>query len=1786
MPQIRNNVFTGGGDDACDLEGDFVISGNLFMNFNKDSYHSTEVGEGNSISSGDSHLVGHTYWVIGNVFYNDAHAELIKGKSYSYFINNTVINCNKIAISFEIPGDSNAPGRGAYIDGTIFWNTAEMFQQLQATTELTINRSIVPPAYQSYGVGNLYEDPRLVNPAGLDFTLRAGSPALGMGPNGIDIGAKVALGASISGEPDAQTRATSATLTVGGPGVLTYKYRLNVGEWSAETPVATPVTLTGLTPGIYTVFVVGKDNSGTWQSVPAASKTWTVDTSFHRIQINEVLAVNTSGVDHEGTWPDMVELVNSGAVPVDLAGMALSDKAGNATKYVFPAGTVLGAGEYLVLYADDADSTTSGLHLGFKLDGDCGAVYLFDSAANGSALLDSVAYGKQVANMSIGRVGHDGTWTLTQPSFGAVNVAARTGDPSTLKINEWLTGSEYRVNNDFVELYNPDPLPVPLAGLSLTDNLIGEPGKNVLPALSYVAGCGCVSYVADGDPDQGSNHLNFQLSSDKEWIALQDASLRVIDKVVHYDQTVEVSQGRSPDGAASPYAFLSLPTPGVGNAVSSTLTDLAAGLRVTEIMFNPAADGDLEFIELLNVSATTLDLAGVRLGGGVDFTFPAALLAPGQYAVVARNMAKFSAYYGPGINLLGQYDNKLSDGGDSILLELPSPYDTAILRFDFSDAWYPATDGGGYALAIVNPVAAATSWSDQASWQIGAAPGGSPGRADAGTIVPDVVINEVLSHTDEPLSDAIELYNRTGAAIDLGGWFLSDAGATLNKFRIPDGTILPAHGYLVFSEGHWVDHVLVAGAGEFGGATGFALNSYNGDQVWLSAADSAGNILRVVDYVDFPAIANGESFGRWPNGAGNLYPMQNRTLTGPGNDNAYAGNGPRVGPVIVSEILYAPTPLTQAEIAAGFTSADDMEYVEIHNPTSATVEFSHWHLADAVTFDFAAGTTLASHGTLLVVPFDPANAAMLQAFRSRYGLNVSVAVLGPYSGRLSDTGETLVLQDSDDPPLEAPSYWPPLLEDEVVYTSAWGAAGNGQSLQRTIPGAWGMDAASWTAWAPFPGRFSRGVLAATVASVAPNPRNSALSQVQIVFTTPVTGFDLGDLRLTHDGSGNLLTGSQTLVTSDNITWTLGNLTGLTGSPGAYSVTLVAAGSAIQDDDSNTLTVDASASWIFDSQGPTVGIVPLVPSRRNSAVSELQIVFNEAIAGLDLADLRLTHGGPGNLLTGTQTLTTSDNVTWVLGNLSGLTAAEGDYELRLVAAGSGIADLAGNPLASDALTAWSVDTSLPSVQIRAITPNPTRAAVAELQIVFSEAITGLDLADVQLTRDSGLNLLTGSQTLTSTDQVTWILGGLSGLTAMSGTYRLTLAAAGTGIQDLAANPLAAGASASWVADFAAPTATIPTISPRDSSLAQLTINFSEPVFNFTLASVALTLDNVSIPLAGTATLETSDNMHWTLGGLSSLTGTEGAYRVTVSSAGITDQAQNPMVVGTSASWIMSHGNLDADGNGRADALSGWNPDPPLPVRPRPARGACADALGSQRRANQLATQIKDLSGQPAALGPRWTPMATAGPTRSADGILILRYLFDPDGPWAYADAMGSGATRTTRDAIRAYLDPHNPALASPVYQEAFFAETAVDGLPASSAPLVATIDAEPAFFAASEASEAVAADSALPMDSVQASLVDAVVAPRAVERGLVRTGAAFQADDTLGPSRAATIDFPRGEGSAEALDSILTRWQPSDAALSPTLRWPSSLEAERDLDADDPPADDLADRMFAALGDLA
>ncbi|KKL97119.1 hypothetical protein LCGC14_1837670, partial [marine sediment metagenome] len=522
----------------------------------------------------------------------------------------------------------------------------------------------------------------------------------------------------------------------------------------------------------------------------------------------------------------------------------------------------------------------------------------------------------------------------------------------------------------------------------------------------------------------------------------------------------------------------------------------AGSLAITELNYNPVGptdaetavatdlgvtfnNEDFEFVELRNVGATTVDVAGVRFGTGITFEFATESmrpLAPGESVVLVANTDAFAARYGDQfdgvpIDVAGAYEGQLANGGEPI--GLFDRFGEPIIEFRYNDAggWPGRADGSGSSLEVLDSALYITAgdYDDPDNWRSSSEYGGSPGIEGAGPIY-SIVVNEVLSHSGLNAVDAIELHNTTGTEINIGGWYLSDSNDNYRKFRIPDDTVLAPGTYRVFDESHFnpsggVDPLLHP--------NDFALNGAHGDDVWLLAADTTGRLTHFIDHAEFPAAALGETFGRWPNGSGRFYPMQEDTI---GNINT----GPRIGPIIISEVHYNPVDPDPGDIV----TAADLEFVEIYNPTNAAVDLTDWRLRGGIDFDFASGTMLESHTTLVIVPFDPSDATRLAVFHTAYSIDATVPLVGGHRDKLNNAGDRVQLQRPDVSPPDEPDYVPHLLEDEVIYDelAPWPTEpdGQGQSLHRLGIDLWGHDATSWTAAVPTPGTAELGVAGAEV----------------------------------------------------------------------------------------------------------------------------------------------------------------------------------------------------------------------------------------------------------------------------------------------------------------------------------------------------------------------------------------------------------------------------------------------------------------------------------------------------------------------------------------------------------------------------------------------------------------------------------------------------------------------------------------------------------------------------------
>lgn len=437
-----------------------------------------------------------------------------------------------------------------------------------------------------------------------------------------------------------------------------------------------------------------------------------------------------------------------------------------------------------------------------------------------------------------------------------------------------------------------------------------------------------------------------------------------------------------------------------------------------------------------------------------------------------------------------------------------------------------------------------------------------------------------------------------------------------------------------------------------------------------------------------------------------------------------------------------------------------------------------------------------------------------------------------------------------------------------------------------------------------PGSVDPRPLTVRIHPIAPNPRHEPISSILIQFDQPVVGFDLTDLSLTRGNGPNLLTQMQTLLTTDDATFVLQGLAELTSSEGSYTLTLQGANSGIIGESGAALASNDSISWLVDVTPPSMEIVS-VTSNGLEPVDSITMVFSESVTGFELADLSLSRNGGPNLLTALQALNTLDHSTFVLSGLAALTGRDGVYSLTLRAPNAFIYDRAGNSFTQDRARSWTVDNTFPKATIAAILPNPRNAPVSQLEISFTEPVTGFDLSDLVLVRNAGSNLLGPGQSLRSIDARRFRLEGLAALSASDGTYTILLRSAGSGIGDSSGNPLLADAFQTWAIDSYPISVAITPITPdpRNNHVEQISFFFSKPITGFTAEDLVLARNGGPNLLTGTVSLGTLDSQQFTLAGLQSLTAPEGSYQLTLRAAnsGIQDLIGNSLAADVSLGW---------------------------------------------------------------------------------------------------------------------------------------------------------------------------------------------------------------------------------------------------------------------------------------------
>lgn len=137
------------------------------------------------------------------------------------------------------------------------------------------------------------------------------------------------------------------------------------------------------------------------------------------VVINEIMAANsTVQADEAGEFDDWIELYNRSQQTIDISGWYVTDNNQNIDKWVFPAGTVLAPGAYLIVWADE-DSSQGTYHCNFKLSADGETLMLLNAQKE---IVDEVTYTTQTTDLAYDRIPNGtGNFVIKTPTFNANN---------------------------------------------------------------------------------------------------------------------------------------------------------------------------------------------------------------------------------------------------------------------------------------------------------------------------------------------------------------------------------------------------------------------------------------------------------------------------------------------------------------------------------------------------------------------------------------------------------------------------------------------------------------------------------------------------------------------------------------------------------------------------------------------------------------------------------------------------------------------------------------------------------------------------------------------------------------------------------------------------------------------------------------------------------------------------------------------------------------------------------------------------------------------------------------------------------------------------------------------------------------------------------------------------------------------------------------------------------------------------------------------------------------------
>lgn len=517
----------------------------------------------------------------------------------------------------------------------------------------------------------------------------------------------------------------------------------------------------------------------------------------------------------------------------------------------------------------------------------------------------------------------------------------------TIRINEVMTSNKGTLSDetgdspDWLELYNDSDQEVAIGGYGLSDDKV-EAAKWTFPAGTTIPPHGYLVVFCSGDTARGPLHTPFKLSADDDLVLTTEGGA-VIDSLSLKAVSTGYTLGRDEAGSWVEMR----PSPGFANndeGVAAFLATLAAteaesnGVFINEFMASNAStllgpDGSYcDWIELYNTTGTDIDLSGYGISDN-----PA---QPLKYALPQGTVIR--AYGTLLIYCTGR------EGSSNTQIEVPfglAAYEEAVV---FSTPDGRILDSVEYTRQETDKSMARVP-DGTGAWQQTASP--TPGYANTaagaaeyqaslpfgtGELMLSEIINgnkSTLIQPDQKYYDWIEICNRSGAAINLSGYALSNNAKNPAKWVFPDMT-LEAGGYLV---------VIASGKDQRDPSgtleTNFGISG-DGDSVFLFAPDAT-----LLDKLQIGPAHADVSYGRGLDGKAVYY----ETPT-PG-----AANGAGLP-------AYAETPAFSLP-AGRYTSA---QTVELSSSPGAVVRYTtDGSIPDETSQVYTGAITLSSGVTIL-----------------------------------------------------------------------------------------------------------------------------------------------------------------------------------------------------------------------------------------------------------------------------------------------------------------------------------------------------------------------------------------------------------------------------------------------------------------------------------------------------------------------------------------------------------------------------------------------------------------------------------------------------------------------------------------------------------------------------------------------------------------------------------------------------------------------------------------------------